>query len=133
MDNLIFKPLLHQNVHHPAWREAGPEPPWQSQTHWRRNWLPGPWPALPPSTHCSPLAKHGGVQPPWPKSKELEHVDRALCSCAARCGTPQPSLTTLGAPMGIARDRLDRKQRRRGKSEGSSSELFNTSLYCLCF
>lgn len=56
---------------------------------------------------------------------------------ARACGQGAPSSQMRGRahpPVpGDAQGWLDRKQTRRGKSKRSSSELFNTSLYCLCF
>lgn len=56
---------------------------------------------------------------------------------ARACGQGAPSSQMWGRahpPVpGDAQGWLDRKQTRRGKSKRSSSELFNTSLYCLCF
>lgn len=131
MDNLIFQALSHQNLHQPAWRETGLEPPRQSQTHWRQNELHGTLGSSAPLHPLQPSGKTQQCSTPLPQKKELEQMGRMLCSCAARCGTPQPLPDNAGCPHGHCW--LERKQRRRGKSEGSSSELFNTSLYCLCF
>lgn len=96
--------------------------------------------ALPPSTRRSPLPsgfcqsttifnsrtqnRSAGVQ--------QEHADRVAPAAVQPDVGPRSRARRPGVP-GDARGRLDRKQRRRGKSKRSSSELFNTSLYCLCF
>lgn len=77
--------------------------------------------------------KHGAFQPPAPKAKSWSRWAGCCAAVQPDVGPHSHSLATLGAPTGAAQHWLDRKQRRRGKSEGSSSELFNTSLYCLCF
>lgn len=133
MNNLIFK-LCHTKTSTslPGEKE-GLNPLGRAKPTGGRMGFTGPWAALPPSTHCSPLAKHGDAQPPCPKRKSWSRWDRCCAAVQPDVGPHSHSLTTLGTPMGVAQDWLDRKQRRRGKSKGSSSELFNTSLYCLCF
>lgn len=95
-----------------------------------RTGFTGPWAALPPSTHGQNTAV---FNPPAPKARRWSRWAGCHAAVQPDVGPHSHSLTTVGAPMGVAQDQLDRKQRRRGKSEGSSSELFNTSLYCLCF
>lgn len=50
-----------------------------------------------PGQHCPPT-KTRRFSTPCPKSKELEQMGRMLCSCAARCGTPQPLPGHAGCP-----------------------------------
>lgn len=81
---------------------------------------------LPPPTNATSTSPARTLQA-LPETKAQEHMGRtthtAVCPGVGPRSPPIP---------GDARGQLDRKQRR-GKSKRSSSELFNTSLYCLCF
>lgn len=81
---------------------------------------------LPPPTNATSTSPARTLQA-LPETKAQEHMGRtthtAVCPGVGPRSPPIP---------GDAWGQLDRKQRR-GKSKRSSSELFNTSLYCLCF
>lgn len=97
---------------------------WRNQTQWMAGNHTTPRGGLPPST--SP-ARALWVLQTLPETEAGEHVaGQPVQLCIQMWDHAHPPTPS------DAWGQLDRKQRR-GKSKQSSSELFNTSLYCLCF